>query len=172
MILRISNFLTEAEASFWRKYCNYAIKNPTIEVGLKVGTDRKQTAVDRNYYSVREEFHWMRKAKKIAEREFKEKLFYQKHSYCHIMHYHKVGQGLEWHAEPNIATVSVSINISPIWDYTGANLELKNYNEPLNYLDAIFYPSSHQHRVTDLKSGVKKSLVMWLPNEEQRCADS
>ena len=77
---------------------------------------------------------------------------------------------MRWHAEPNISTVSVSINISE--EYEGAELQFRQEDLQLPYKSAVFYDSNLQHRVSPLTSGEKMSIVMWLPNKEQLCVDS
>ena len=160
MIIVINNFFTEEQCSFWRKYCNYACNNDTLEVNLVTG--EKNEKVNRNYYTLRSEYEFMREIKNLVEKNWKIKVNYQKNTYGHIMHYKTPGQGLKWHAEPRIATVSTSINISPSWDYKGAELQFKDENIEVPYKALVMYDSSIMHRVTDLKEGQKKSIVMWL----------
>jgi hypothetical protein len=164
MILVLDNFLSDTECQFWRDYCVYANNNETMEVGLK--SDKPMHRVDRNYYTVRSPFSFMDKVIKVVEEKWQEKFYFQHQSYGHIMHYKIPGQGLQWHAEPNIAKVSVSINLSPEHEYEGAEFEIKDHNIKLPLGSAIFYESNLQHRVTPLISGHKKSFVMWLPNEK------
>jgi len=161
MIIVINNFFTEEQCSFWRKYCNYACNNDTLEVMLKK-KGKTIEKVNRNYYTLRSEYTFMREIKDLVEKNWKIKVNYQKNIYGHIMHYKNKGQGLEWHAEPNISTVSTSINISPPWDYKGADLQFKNEKVEIPYKALVMYDSSIMHRVTDLKEGQKKSIVMWL----------
>ena len=171
MIMTISNFFTEDQAKFFRAYCGYASNNDSSEVSLVTG--KKTKKVDRNYYTLRSHYKFMDEIKQLSENEFGNELYYQKRVFGHIMHYHTPGQGLEWHAEPNIATVSVSINLSKDHEYEGAEFQIKDEQIHLPYKAAVFYASNRMHRVTPLKSGQKKSLVMWLQNKEQRkCADS
>jgi len=160
MVLIISSFLSKKECQFWKDYCVYANNNDTLEVGLKTAGEHKK--VNRNYYTIRTPFKFMDEVKKIAEKNWKQKLNFQQNSYGHIMHYRKIGQGLEWHAEPKISTVSVSINLSNKDEYKGAEFEIKGHKLDLKQGDAIFYDSSLLHRVTPLLHGHKKSLVMWL----------
>jgi predicted 2-oxoglutarate/Fe(II)-dependent dioxygenase YbiX len=167
----ISNFFTEDQANFFRTYCDYASNNDSLEVSLVTG--KKNEKVDRNYYTLRSHYKFMDEVKQLSEKEFAETLYFQKYTFGHIMHYHTPGQGLEWHAEPNIATVSVSVNLSKDHEYTGAEFQIKDEQIHLPYKAAVFYASNRMHRVTPLGSGQKKSLVMWLQNKEQRkCADS
>lgn len=167
MIMIISNFFGESQANFFRAYCDYASNNDSLEVNLV--KDKKSHMVDRNYYTLRSHYKFMDEVKQISEKEYKKKLYFFKNSaFGHIMHYHTPGQGLEWHAEPNIATVSVSINLSKDHEYEGAEFQIKDEQIHLPYKAAVFYNSAAMHRVTPLKSGQKKSLVMWLQNEEQR----
>ena len=171
MIMTISNFFTEDQANFFRSYCDHASNNDSLEVNLVSG--EKNEKVDRNYYTLRSHYKFMNEVKQISEKEFGNKLYYQQKVYGHIMHYHTPGQGLRWHAEPNIATISVSVNISKDHEYEGAEFQIRGEQIHLPYKSAIFYASDRVHRVTPLKSGEKKSLVMWLQNKEQRkCADS
>lgn len=144
----------------------FAKNNDTLEVGLT--TDKVLNKVDRNYYTVRSYFKFMDRAMRIAKKHWKKDLYYQKASYGHIMHYKKIGQGLEWHAEPNISTVSVSINLSPYSEYKGAEFEIKGHDVRLPEGAAVFYSSNLLHRVTPLESGHKKSFVLWMPTKEQR----
>jgi len=140
MIMVISNFFTEEQVTFFRSYCDFASNNDSLEVNLVTG--KKNEKVDRNYYTLRSHYKFMDEVKKLSEKEFK--------------------------TEPNIATVSVSINLSQEDEYEGAEFEIKGEQISLPYKSAIFYPSSRMHRVTPLIKGQKKSLVMWLQNEEQR----
>ena len=162
----ISNFFTEDQANFFRSYCDHASNNDSLEVNLVTG--KKNEKVDRNYYTLRSHYKFMDEVKEISQKEFGgKKLYYQGKTYGHIMHYHTPGQGLQWHAEPNIATVSVSVNLSKDHEYEGAEFQIKDEQIHLPYKGAIFYASSRLHRVTPLKRGEKKSLVMWLQSEEQ-----
>lgn len=166
MIVVINNFFTESMCNFFSSYCNYASNNDTLEVNLVTG--KKNEKVDRNYYTLRSHYKFMDEVRKVAIDNWKQQLYFQHQVFGHIMHYHSPGQGLKWHAEPNIATVSVSINLSDEEDYNGAEFEIKGSNIELPKGAAIFYDSKLMHRVTPLVSGEKKSLVMWLQNDKQR----
>jgi len=144
----------------------FAKNNDTVEVGLV--TDKPIHRVNRNYYTVRSYFTFMDRIKRLAEKYWEKELYFQRDSYGHIMHYKVPGQGLQWHAEPNIATVSVSINLSPDSEYEGADFEIKGHDVELPEGAAVFYSSNLMHRVTPLISGHKKSFVVWLPTKEQR----
>tara|TARA_B100001093_G_scaffold47758_1_gene40593 strand:- start:18125 stop:18631 length:507 start_codon:yes stop_codon:yes gene_type:complete len=168
MIMVINNFFTDEQCAFWRSYCSFASNNDSLEVALKV--QEVPQKVDRNYYTLLSKYNFMDEVKYLAEKNFKKKLYFQKRNYGHIMHYHTPGQGLRWHAEPNISTVSVSINISE--EYEGAELQFRQEDLQLPYKSAVFYDSNLAHRVSPLTSGEKMSIVMWLPNKEQLCVDS
>jgi len=167
VIVIINNFFTEAQCDFFSKYCDHATNNDSLEVNLVVG--KKNEKVDRNYYTLRSHYKFMDEVREVAIKNWEQEVYFQKNKvYGHIMHYHSPGQGLKWHAEPNIATVSVSINLSNDDDYEGADFQIKGSNFELPKGAAIFYDSSLVHRVTPLTTGQKKSLVMWLPNNKQR----
>ena len=166
MVLICKHFLTEKECQFWKDYCLFATANDTKEVGL-VKKDKPLHRVDRKYYTIRDRFEFMERVKDVTQEKWKQKLFYTRHYYGHIMHYCKQGQGLEWHNEPTIATVSMSINLSTEDEYKGAEFQIKRHKFELNQGDAVFYDSKLLHRVTPLLEGHKKSLVMWLCNREQ-----
>ena len=87
------------------------------------------------------------------------------------MHYFGKSKGLEEHAEPNISTVSCSINLSMDHEYTGAKFEIKDANVKLPYRAAVFYDSSLLHSVSPLVSGEKLSMVVWLPGKDQKVRD-
>lgn len=170
MVLIIPKFFGKQECQFWKDYCMFASKNKTLEVGLnKKG---KMNHVDRSYYTVRSHFTFMDKLKETAEKHWEQKLYYNKKSYAHLMHYKEKGQGLEWHAEPGIATVSISINLSSSEEYEGADFEIRGHDFDLKQGDAVLYSSKLMHQVTPLSKGHKKSLVIWLQNKEQSCVDS
>jgi len=166
MVLICSHFLTEKECQFWKDYCLFAAPNNTKEVGL-VRSDKLLHRVDRKYYTIRDKFGFMERVKDLAQERWNRKLFYSYNNYGHIMHYCKQGQGLEWHNEPTIATVSVSINLSSEDEYKGADFEIRGHKFKLNQGDAVFYDSKLLHRVAPLLEGHKKSFVMWLCNRKQ-----
>lgn len=166
MIVIINNFFTDSMCNFFSSYCNYASNNDSLEVNLVTG--KKNEKVDRNYYTLRSHYKFMDEVREIAIKNWKQQVYFQNKVYGHIMHYHSPGQGLKWHAEPNIATVSVSINLSHEDDYEGADFQIKGSNFELPRGAAIFYDSNLMHRVTPLLKGQKKSLVMWLQNDKQR----
>ena len=167
MVLIIPKFFGKQECQFWKDYCMFASKNKTLEVGLKTGGKDKMNHVDRNYYTVRSHFTFMDKLKETAEKHWEQKLYYSKRSYAHLMHYKEEGQGLEWHAEPGISTVSVSINLSSSDEYEGADFEIKEHDFDLKQGDAVFYSSGLLHQVTPLSKGHKKSFVLWLKSKKQ-----
>ena len=166
VIVIINNFFTEAQCDFFSEYCDYASNNDSLEVNLVIG--KKNKKVDRNYYTLRSHYKFMDEVREVAMKNWKQKIHFQKNHLGHIMHYHSPGQGLGWHAEPNIATVSMSINLSHDEDYKGAEFQIKGSDFVLPRGTAIFYDSDLIHRVTPLFSGQKKSLVMWLQNDKQR----
>lgn len=166
MIMTIDNFLSDHQCAFWHNYCKYAVENDTIEVGLKVN-NKDMIRVNRKYYTIYQKFHWMDEVLRIARKNFGDDLHFQKKWYAQIMHYCNPGQGLDWHAEGRISTVSVSINITPKEEYKGANFQVKGQDIETPYKGAIFYKSDTMHRVTPLVEGDKKSLVIWLPCKEQ-----
>ena len=164
--MKIDGFLRHEECLFWHNYCKYAVENDSIEVGLKVN-NKDMVRVDRKYYTIYQRFHWMNEVLALARKNFQEDLYFQNRWFGQIMHYCEPGQGLEWHAEGRISTVSVSINITPDVEYEGAHFQIKDQEIEVPYMSAIFYNSSAMHRVTPLVKGDKKSLVMWLPCKEQ-----
>jgi predicted 2-oxoglutarate/Fe(II)-dependent dioxygenase YbiX len=165
MIMVINNFFTETECNFWSTYCNYAINNDSLEVNLTTG--KRSDKVNRNYYTLKSQYKFMDKVKQLACKNWKQNLYYQRGAYGHIMHYKDKGQGLQWHHEPHISTVSCGINISPSTEYKGANLEFRNSKLSVPYKALVMYDGYELHRVTNLDSGQKKSIVMWLQNKEQ-----
>lgn len=59
-------------------------------------------------------------------------------------------------------SISILLNQQDI-DFVGGNFELFNFVlPPLNTGDAIVFPSFLQHRVTEVKKGVRYSLVTWV----------
>jgi hypothetical protein len=161
----VKNFLSSHECEDYVAYTRIFDANPTLEVGLKTSKIRDMHRVNRIYYTIRAMTKHLRPLRNMANEYYNLDLKFPKapRIYAHIMEYSTPGQGLEWHAEPTIADVSVSINLSEPWEYEGANFELKA-NPTLNLKkgDAIFYRSSMIHRVSDLVEGRKLSFVMWL----------
>lgn len=172
MIITIQNFISHEEVAFWRHYVKFATMNPSSEVTLKkvVGDKETLTKVDRRYYSINSHFPLFSEVKRVAEENWKQKLKYSS-SYGQIMHYFGKSKGLEEHAEPNISTVSCSINLSMEHEYTGAKFEIKDANVKLPYRAAVFYDSSLLHSVSPLVSGEKLSMVVWLPGKDQKVRD-
>lgn len=167
MIMTIANFLSEEECAFWRNYCKYARINESKEVTLR--RNGELTKVDRNYYTVRDKFKFCNQILLDARKAWKtDDLHFQKRAYFHIMHYKNSSEGLEWHNEGRISTISVSINISPDDHYKGAEFQIQGSDVKVPYRAAIFYQSEALHRVTPLISGEKFSIVTWLPNIEQK----
>lgn len=59
-------------------------------------------------------------------------------------------------------SISILLNQQDI-DFVGGDFELFNFAlPPLNMGDAIVFPSFLQHRVTEVKKGVRFSLVTWV----------
>ena len=177
MIITIQNFISHEEVAFWRHYVKFATINPSSEVTLKkvaVYTDGTEEEilekVDRRYYSINSHFPLFSEVKRVAEENWKQKLKYSS-SYGQIMHYFGKSKGLEEHAEPNISTVSCSINLSMDHEYTGAKFEIKDADVKLPYRAAVFYDSSLLHSVSPLVSGEKLSMVVWLPGKDQKVRD-
>ena len=172
MIMTIKNFISHEEVAFWKHYTQFATMNPSQEVTLKtvIGKHESLDRVDRRYYSINSHFPIMAEARKVAEENWKHKLKYSS-SYAQIMDYYGKSEGLKWHAEPNIATVSVSINLSQDHEYGGAEFQIKDAEIDVPYRGAIFYDSSLTHRVTPLEWGRKLSMVIWLPKKDQEVRD-
>tara|TARA_Y100000589_G_scaffold117750_1_gene111767 strand:- start:18523 stop:19101 length:579 start_codon:yes stop_codon:yes gene_type:complete len=174
------NFITEAEAKFFRDYVKYAVPNPSNQVSLKTvnhtldkdGNKLKEESsvnkVERHYFSLRSPYSLHAKIKKLAESEFNVKLKYRPDAYGHIMHYRKQCDGLHWHNEPGMAYVSASVNITPDHMYEGADFQIKNWDGRTPYKSLILYNSIMTHRVTELVYGEKMSFVMWLPKHDQK----
>jgi len=163
----VRNYLSADECDDYIAMTRVLDPNPTLEVGLK--TKKKEMhLVNRTYWTVRSMTKHLRPLKTMAEKywnlpEGKLKFTHAPKNFAHIMCYDAPGQGLEWHAESTISTVSVSINLSNPWEYEGADFELRKApNLELNRGDAIFYSGNMVHRVADLVSGRKLSFVMWL----------
>lgn len=172
MIMTIQNFISDKEVAFWKHYTEFATMNPSQEVTLKTVSKGKERLdrVDRRYYSINSHFPIMAEAKRLAEENWKTKLKYSS-SYAQIMDYYNESEGLKWHAEPGISTVSVSINLSQAHEYGGAEFQIKDAKIDLPYKAAIFYDSSLTHRVTPLDWGRKLSMVIWLPQKDQQVRD-
>lgn len=163
----VKNYLTDDECDDYLTLCRVLDPNPTLEVGLKKESNKnKHVAVNRTYWTIRSMTKHMRPLKALAEEKFglePDSLKFKFGRFAHIMCYDTPGQGLEWHAEPNISKVSVSINLSDEWEYVGADFEMKMApNLDLKKGDAILYSGSAMHRVSDLIGGRKFSFVMWL----------
>lgn len=60
--------------------------------------------------------------------------------------------------------LSLSIQLSPPYDYSGGQLEFQNIDSPADrgIGSLIAFPSFIQHRVTPVDSGVRSSLVVWV----------
>ena len=161
----VKNYLSADECDDYIALTRVLDPNPTLEVGLKT-RNKGQHSVNRTYWTIRSMGKHFRPLKKLAEEKFELKpdsLKFKWQHFAHIMCYDIPGQGLEWHAEPNISTVSVSINLSNEWEYDGADFQMRNLPDlKLNRGDAILYSGSWVHRVSDLVSGRKLSFVMWL----------
>jgi PKHD-type hydroxylase len=78
-------------------------------------------------------------------------------------------QHFEWHLDlgmdqTSARKLSMSIQLSDPGDYAGGDLELISVNtgaESRQLGSATFFPSYLAHRVTPVKSGVRRSLVAW-----------
>jgi len=161
----VKNYLSADECDDYIALTRVLDPNPTLEVNLKRSRGPKAAKVNRTYWSIRSMTKHLRPLKALAEEKFgcSLKFSHAPKNYAHIMCYDVPGQGLEWHAEPNISTVSVSINLSNKWEYEGADFQMRDLPDlELNRGDVILYSGSWVHRVSDLVSGRKLSFVMWL----------
>ena len=79
----------------------------------------------------------------------------------------------EWHMdgevncqfEPPVRKISMTILLSPPEDFEGGDLEfMTEGNKPPQLLQgqAVYFCSLIRHRVTKVKKGIRRSLVMWF----------
>ena len=69
------------------------------------------------------------------------------------------------HYEPPVRKISMTILLSPDNEFEGGDLEfMTEGNKPPQLLQgqAIFFCSMIRHRVSKIKKGVRRSLVMWF----------
>jgi len=67
--------------------------------------------------------------------------------------------------EPPVRKISMTILLSPLHEFEGGHLEfLTEGNQPPQLLQgqAIFFCSLIRHRVSKVKKGIRRSLVMWF----------
>jgi predicted 2-oxoglutarate/Fe(II)-dependent dioxygenase YbiX len=82
---------------------------------------------------------------------------------------YKTGEYYNWHADgPEKETEDeryCSIVIQLNDEYTGGDLQLKNYNDIITFERGVgnlfIFLSKYTHRVSEIKSGVRYSLVNW-----------
>ena len=90
---------------------------------------------------------------------------------------YKQGDYYDWHTDQDIRTIfssdqevrklSFSLQLSNEDDYTGGDLEFtdvdkKKFTAPKNRGCMIVFDSRTIHRVTNIESGIRKSLVGWV----------
>ena len=174
-VMKIRDFISEDEAQFFRDYAFHGISNPSRQVQLatfKKTLDNvtEKNKVDRLYYSINSPFWLFDKIRKIAEKNWNEKITFRNDSYAHIMHYLKDSEGLRWHTDGNMGWVSASVNITPDHEYEGGEFQVENNPKfTCKYREMVMYGCDVRHRVTPLLGGEKMSLVLWLPKVEQDC---
>jgi hypothetical protein len=140
----------------------------TMRVHLNTPKFNLNERVDRKYYSISSRIPLVRKVREFAEKKWGISLF--PHEHFHLMHYLEKGNGLKIHAEPNIATVSASINLSSP-TYKGGEFYIKNAPVNLGQGDLILYDSNIMHGVTPLEEGQRYSFVLWMRNRKQYESD-
>ena len=67
--------------------------------------------------------------------------------------------------EPPVRKISMTILLSPKSEFEGGDLEfMTEGNKPPQLLQgqAIFFCSLLRHRVSKIKKGIRRSLVMWF----------
>ena len=67
--------------------------------------------------------------------------------------------------EPSVRKISMTILLSPQYEFEGGDLEFMsegNKPPPLLQGQAIFFCSLIRHRVSKVKKGIRRSLVMWF----------
>ena len=73
--------------------------------------------------------------------------------------------GVNCHYEPPVRKISMTILLSPQTEFEGGDLEfMTEGNKPPQLLQgqAIFFCSLLRHRVSKVKKGIRRSLVMWF----------
>ena len=76
----------------------------------------------------------------------------------------------DWHLDIgekcNFRKISVSVQLSDPQDYDGGDLQFNTNRNirtaPKNKGDVILFPSYFLHRVTKIKRGIRRSLVIWI----------
>ena len=66
----VKNYLSAQECDDYIALTRVLDPNPTLEVGLKVGKAKEQTAVNRTYWTIRSMTRHLRPLKKLAEEKF------------------------------------------------------------------------------------------------------
>lgn len=160
----IENFLTPRECENLINLTNIYAEDKTMRVHLNTPKLNLTEKVDRKYYSIPSSIPLIRRIRILAESKWGIPLF--PHSHFHLMHYLEKGNGLKTHAEPKIATVSASINLSPA-GHIGGEFYIKNMPVKLNQGDLVLYDSDIMHGVTPLQSGQRYSFVLWMRNTKQ-----
>jgi PKHD-type hydroxylase len=87
-----------------------------------------------------------------------------------ILRYDEGGHFRTWHSDAGYDAmdrrlVSVSVELSPIGDHDGGDLEIipvtVGHRRTLERGGARFFPSKAMHRVTPVTRGVRHALVIW-----------
>jgi PKHD-type hydroxylase len=80
-----------------------------------------------------------------------------------------IGGFLDWHRDVGMGymsnrKLSMTIQLSDGADYEGGDLQFMDYQQvaPRGRGDLTVFPAFLQHRVTELKSGVRYSFVSWV----------
>ena len=167
-ILVIKQFLSIQECEDLITLTRVFPEDRSMRVHLNTPKFNLNERVDRKYYSISSRIPLVRKVREFAEKKWGIQLF--PHEHFHLMHYLEKGNGLKIHAEPNIATVSASINLSPP-TYKGGEFYIKNAPVNLGQGDLILYDSNIMHGVNPLESGQRYSFVLWMRNKEQYESD-
>jgi len=164
-VLVINNFLRPEECESLIKLTTLYKEDKSMRVHLNTPKFKLNERVSRKYWSISSLHPVCYRIKNFAEQKWGIPLF--PHEHFHLMHYLEKGNGLKIHAEPNISTVSASINLSPA-GHTGGEFYIKNMpNINLQQGDLILYDSDIMHGVTPLQSGQRYSFVLWMRNTEQ-----
>lgn len=167
-ILVIKQFLSIQECEDLITLTRVFPEDRSMRVHLNTPKFNLNERVDRKYYSISSRIPLVRKVREFAEKKWGIQLF--PHEHFHLMHYLEKGNGLKIHAEPNIATVSASINLSPP-TYKGGEFYIKNAPVNLGQGDLILYDSNIMHGVNPLESGQRYSFVLWMRNRKQYESD-
>lgn len=164
-VLVINKFLTPQECENVINLTTIYKEDKSMRVHLNTPKFDLTEKVSRKYWSINSKHSLVDRIRKIAENKWGIPLF--PHAHFHLMHYLEKGNGLKIHAEPKIATVSASINLSPA-GHIGGDFYIKNMpNINLQQGDLILYDSDIMHGVTPLESGQRYSFVLWMRNTEQ-----